>query len=164
MNMPRSLAWTLWQPDRYHCDFFKTNQSDAFMWTILVTSMVISLLFHQCINQTNNYLFYQLLKRTKGAVMNHLVTTIISYSNETCLQSRMFNAQVDLVGGVMEASFRKQLANLNYLSVSLDMLQSKFMQQQQVGSSIRAYQAIGRGNNSKLELLFMLLIAAYRKE
>lgn len=96
--------------------------------------------------------------------MNHLVTTIISYSNETCLQSRMFNAQVDLVGGVMEASFRKQLANLNYLSVSLDMLQSKFMQQQQVGSSIRAYQAIGRGNNSKLELLFMLLIAAYRKE
>jgi hypothetical protein len=57
-----------------------------------------------------------------------------------------------------------QLANWNYLSVSLDMFQSKFKQQQQVGSSIKAYRAIGRGNNSKLELLFMLLVAAYRKE
>jgi hypothetical protein len=67
-------------------------------------------------HQSNKQLpFYQLLIRTKGAIMNHLVTTIISYSNETCPQSRMFNAQVDLVGGVMEASLRKQLANLNYI-------------------------------------------------
>jgi hypothetical protein len=65
-----------------------TNQSDAFMRIIFVTSMVISLIFHQG-NQANSYLFYQLLIRTKGAVTNHLVTTIISYSNETCPQSHI---------------------------------------------------------------------------
>lgn len=50
----------------------------------------------------------------------------------------------------MEASLSMQLANLNYLRASLDMFQSKFKQEQQVGSSIRTHQVLGGGNKQQV--------------
>lgn len=41
--------------------------------------------------------FFLVLPRTEGAVTNHLVTSIIRYSNERSPRQRKFNAQVDPV-------------------------------------------------------------------